>query len=190
MPQPVGDVPRDPIVLYVGSIFTRRRLPDLIAGFARAAATVPAARLVLVGDNRSRPRIDPRRIADAAGVGHAVEWREYVSDDELDALYARARVFALLSDYEGFLMTPLEAFAHGVPAVLLDTGVAREIYGEAAALVDGTPAGVADALVPLLTDADAHAAAVAAGRARLARATWADTADRVMAALEAAADAT
>src|SRR5262249_45035073 len=126
---------RPPVVLFTGSIFTRRHVPELIEAFALAKTRVPDAKLVLVGANRSEPRIDPRAIAAAAGVSNSVDWREYVTDAELESLYAGARVFAFLSDYEGFGMTPLEAIAHGVPPVLLDTPIAREIFGEAAALV-------------------------------------------------------
>ena len=50
-------------------------------------------------------------------------------------LYARASVFAFLSEYEGFGLTPLEALAAGVPPVVLDTPVAREVYGDAAVFV-------------------------------------------------------
>ncbi len=32
--------------------------------------------------------------------------------------------------YEGFGLTPLEAMAHGLPTVVLDTAVAREVYGD------------------------------------------------------------
>jgi glycosyltransferase involved in cell wall biosynthesis len=187
-PDPNHDTPREPVVLYVGSLFTRRRIPDLIRGFAEAATRVPAARLVLVGDNRADPPIDPRALATAAGVGAQVEWRSYVADTELEALYRRARVFAVLSEYEGYLLTPLEAFAHGVPAILLDTPIAREAYGDAATLVSTGPAALAAALVPLLTDDRAHAAAVKAGLARLARSSWSDAGRAVLTALTRAAD--
>jgi glycosyltransferase involved in cell wall biosynthesis len=182
-PDAPDDRPRRPLVLFVGSLFTRRRIPDLIHGFAHAAAHIPEARLVLVGDNRTAPPIDPRALAEAAGVGRQVEWRAYVTDAELDALYREARVFALLSEYEGYLLTPLEAFAHGVPAVLLDTPIAREAYSGAATLVGAGPDAVAAALIPLLGDDGAHATAVAAGRARLARASWPEAARAVLGAL-------
>ena len=51
---------REPLVLFVGSLFNRRRLPDLIAAFARATTAPPDARLVIVGDNRTWPRQDLR----------------------------------------------------------------------------------------------------------------------------------
>jgi len=178
------------LVLFVGSLFNRRRIPELLGGFARAAARVPEARLVLVGDNRTNPRIDPAAIARDLGVADRVEWRAYVPETELQALYGSARVFAFLSDYEGFGMTPFEAMAHGVPPVLLDTPVGREVYGDSARFVRPGPDGIAeiaDALTTLLTDETAHAALVAAGRRRLARGSWRDTAATVLAALEQAA---
>ena len=86
--------------------------------------------------------------------------RQYVSDAELSALYARASAFAFLSEYEGFGLTPLEAMAAGIPVVVLDTEVAREIYGPAAEYVaQPEPDLIAAALERVLVDADrAHAA--------------------------------
>jgi glycosyltransferase involved in cell wall biosynthesis len=188
-PPPVtdGGSSRAPIVLYVGSLFNRRHVAELIAGFARAAAHVPAARLEIIGDNRTRPREDPRLIASRHGIADRVVWREYVSDADLDRAYREARVFALLSDYEGFLITPFEAMAHGVAPVLLDTPVSREIQGGAAALVPLDPAVIGDTLTRLLTDDDAHGELIAAGRAALTRFSWTATAATVRRALERAA---
>jgi glycosyltransferase involved in cell wall biosynthesis len=179
---------RPPVLLFVGSIFTRRHVPELIQAFAQIATRVPDASLVLVGANRSQPRIDPTAIAAAAGVADRVTWREYVTDAELARLYAGARVFAFLSDYEGFGMTPLEAIANGVPPVLLDTPIAREVFGDAARLVPLATDAVAAALVELLTDARANAALAAAGRRALGRYSWAEAAAVVRQALEDAAD--
>ncbi len=126
---------RTPLVLFVGSLFNRRRLPDLIAAFARATAGLPAARLAIVGDDRSWPRQDLPSVARELGVADRVDFMRYVPEAELAGLYARASVFAFLSEYEGFGLTPLEALAAGVPIVVLDTPVAREVYGDAAAYV-------------------------------------------------------
>ena len=174
-------------VLFVGSLFNRRHLPAMIEAFAIAAATVPDARLVIVGDNRTSPRLDPRQIAAGLGVADRVDWREYVDNAELDRLYRSARVFLFLSDYEGFAMTPLEALAHGVPAVLQDTDVSREIYGPAASLVPPQPEAVATALARLLLDDAAHATQLAAGRALLNTFSWSRSASVILRALEEAA---
>jgi glycosyltransferase involved in cell wall biosynthesis len=122
---------RQPIVLFAGSVFNRRRLPDLIAAFATAVKGLPAARLVIVGENRTWPVQDLAAVAVTQGVADRVELRDYVAEEELAALYSRASAFAFLSEYEGFGLTPLEALSAGIPVVVLDTAVAREVYGPA-----------------------------------------------------------
>jgi glycosyltransferase involved in cell wall biosynthesis len=174
------------LILYVGSMFNRRHVPELIDAFARVLARVPHARLVLVGANRTAPYIDPLALAAAGRLSHAVEWREYVDDAELDDLYRRARVFAFLSEYEGFAMTPMEALAHGVPSVLLDTPVAREIYGDAAVLVPLDQAAIAQAIIRLIDDDESRAGVLEAGRTRLAHFSGDRTAVEIRRALEAA----
>ena len=177
---------RSPIVLYVGSLFNRRRVEELMQGFATIASRVPAARLVFVGDNRTSPRIDPHGRARALGISDRFTWRDYVDDAELSQLYASAKVFAFLSDYEGFGIPPLEAIAHGVPAVLLDTEVSREIYADGAMLVSPAPHDIGMALERLLTDTAAHARLLEAGRARLDLFPWSRTADALRTAVEQA----
>jgi glycosyltransferase involved in cell wall biosynthesis len=184
---PASASERDPIVLFVGSLFNRRHIPELIEAFARVVQTRPGARLVLVGANRTNPAVDPHAIAATLGIGHAVDWRAYVDDGELERLYASSRAFAFLSDYEGFAMTPMEALAHGVPSVLIDTPVAREVYGDGAVLVDLDTRAVAAALDGLLQDASRRDATLAAGRRRLGLLSWTRTASTVLQALEAAA---
>jgi glycosyltransferase involved in cell wall biosynthesis len=180
--------PREPLVLYAGSLFNRRRVPDLIAAFALAARSVPAARLVIAGDDRTWPRQDLAAVAAAAGVSGRTELRNYVSDEELSALYGRAAVFAFLSEYEGFGLTPLEALSAGVPAVVLDTPVAREVYGDAVVYVPhGDVEGTAAALHRFLIAPGAPSAGHSAAGAVLARYSWDAAAGRTLARLEEAA---
>jgi glycosyltransferase involved in cell wall biosynthesis len=180
--------PREPVVLYVGSIFNRRRLPDLIAGFGLIARARPDLRLEVVGDDRTFPPQDLAGLAAATGVGAQIALRAYVPQAALDDLYSRARVFAFLSEYEGFGITPLEAMQAGVPVVALETPVAREVYREAALYVRaGDAAGLAEALGRLLDDGPARLRALAAGRAVVSGYSWDRTARQTMAVLEAAA---
>jgi glycosyltransferase involved in cell wall biosynthesis len=171
-----ADGEREPLVLFVGSLFNRRRLPHLIDAFARATREVPQARLAIVGDDRTWPPENLRTIAAWHGVEGRTDFRSYVPDQELAALYAKASVFAFLSEYEGFGLTPLEALAAGVPPVVLDTPVAREVYGDAAVYVGRDDVrGAADAIRILLTSADARARVLSAAPAVLSRYSW-DTA--------------
>ena len=186
--EPVSPWTKSPerLVLYVGSMFNRRHVPDLIDAFAKVRERVPDARLVLVGANRSAPHVDPVALAASHHLQHAVEWREYVDDTALDHLYRRARVFAFLSEYEGFAMTPMEALAYGVPSVLLDTPVSREIYGDAAVRVPLDQTAIVDAIIRLMDDDASRTAALEAGRERLRRFSGERTATEIRRALEAA----
>jgi glycosyltransferase involved in cell wall biosynthesis len=178
-----GAVP--PRVLFVGSIFNRRHVPDLIRAFAPIARAHPDASLDIVGDNRSYPHQELRRTIAAEQVDAHVRWRQYVSDAELKDLYSQARAFAFLSEYEGLGLTPLEALAAGVPPVLLDTAVARESCGSAALYVKPNDHGaVTGALSSLLFDPEVRDRLLASAPAELSKFNWPRAARETLAVLE------
>jgi glycosyltransferase involved in cell wall biosynthesis len=185
---------REPMVLFVGSIFERRHVDTLIDVFVSHVATrLPDCRLEIVGENRlhrashlaAALQSCPTEIADR------VSFRSYVDEDTLADLYRRASVFAFLSEYEGFGFTPLEALAAGVPAVVLDTPVAREVYGGAARYVDAihSPEPLATALLELLTNSAARQVVLGEADSVLARYDWQKTATLTLRAIEEAAGA-
>jgi glycosyltransferase involved in cell wall biosynthesis len=179
---------REPLVLYVGSLFNRRHIPELIEGFSRLAAMHPTARLEIVGDNRTLPPIDVDALIAQSSVGDRIRMRAYVSDAELSSLYARASAFVFVSEYEGFGLTPLEAMAGGIPVVVLDTEIAREIYGPAAVYVARPePSLIATALARVLGDATERHQLLAAGRAQSERYSWEECARRTLQVLLACA---
>jgi glycosyltransferase involved in cell wall biosynthesis len=177
-----------PLVLYVGSIFNRRHVPELIHGFALLARRHPGARLTIVGDNRTMPRVDVSGLIATSGVSNRIRLREYISDEELASLYADASTFAFLSDYEGFGFTPLEALAVGVPPVVLDTEVAREVYGPSAIYVaEPKPELIAGALEMILSNQSERQRILAAAPGVLARYSWRECAHRTLQVLLACA---
>jgi glycosyltransferase involved in cell wall biosynthesis len=185
-----GDVEarRDGLVLYVGSIFNRRHVPDLIRAFAPIAHRHAAAALHLAGDDRTFPREDLPGLIAREGLAERVQWHRYATDAEVHALYSSARAFAFLSDYEGLGLTPLEALDAGVPPVLLDTAVARESCGDAALYVErGDIAATTHALERLLFDDSTRQRLLAAAPAVLARYSWPRAARDTLAVLEGCA---
>lgn len=89
-----------------------------------------------------------------------------VDDAQLPALVAGAEVFAFPSIKEGFGLAPLEALAAGVPLVVSDLPVFREIFRDAASYAIG-PADLARQLrAAPRTDRSAR------GRALAATYTW------------------
>ena len=172
-------------VLFVGSVFNRRHVPDLVRSFAMVARRRPRASLDIVGDDRTHPREDLEGVIRAESIEGRIHWHRYVPENQLGGLYARARVFAFLSEYEGLGLTPLEALAVGVPPVLLDTPVAREGCGNAALYVPpGDLAGTARALEELLVDSSTRARLLAAAPAVLAKYSWSRAAADTLALIE------
>jgi len=172
---------RENIVLYAGSLFNRRHIPELIEGFARLARKRADVRLEIVGDNRTAPRADIDGLAAASGAGDRIALRAYVPDRELAALYGRARAFVFLSEYAGFGCTPRGALGAGIPVAVLDTPAAREIYGSAALYVERPePRLIEAALERILGDEAERGRILAAAGDTLARYSWRTCAAQVL----------
>jgi glycosyltransferase involved in cell wall biosynthesis len=183
--RPAGGSRRDgaPRVLYVGSIFNRRHVPDLVRAIARLARTHPDVSLDIVGDNRTFPHENLEDEIAGSGEGR-VRWHRYASNEQLLELYSRAHAFAFLSEYEGLGTTPLEALAAAVPPVVADTEVARETYGDAALYVPvGDIGRTAEALELVLFDEATRARIGAAAPVTLAKFDWARAARETLAVL-------
>ena len=178
------DGPRSPSILFVGSVFNRRHVPELIRAFAHIARQHPDTQLQIVGDNRTAPHVDLAAVANATGVADRVHIRSYVPDNELRALYAESAAFVFLSEYEGFGLTPLEALAAGVPVVLLDTPVAREVCDTAAVYVPrADPLLIADGMRSVLFDSRERDRILNAAPRVLQRYSWSACARTVLAVL-------
>jgi glycosyltransferase involved in cell wall biosynthesis len=187
LPRPAG-VEREPLVLFVGSVFNRRHVPELMAAVSRLLPHIRALRLAIVGDNRTHPRQDLVGEADALDIRSRLELTDYAGDEHLAVLYARASVFVFVSDYEGFGLTPLEALAAGVPPIVADTAVAHETCGDAAVYVPpGDVRSLASAIRALLVDPNARARVMEAAPAVLARYSWERAAADTLEVLERAA---
>jgi glycosyltransferase involved in cell wall biosynthesis len=184
---------REPIVLFVGSIFNRRHVDALVRAFATVVAPrVAGSRLEIVGENRSYPRMHLERTVtlQSLDVQRRIAIRSYVDEQTLADLYARAAVFAYPSEYEGFGLTPLEALAAGVVPVVLDTPVASEIFGPAARYVaNRSPleTRLGEAIAQALTSETVRDDVLRHAPSVLARYVWEKTAAATLAALDEAA---
>ncbi|MEU9339654.1 MSMEG_0565 family glycosyltransferase [Streptomyces sp. NPDC048278] len=167
-------------VLTVGGIEPRKGSLDLLEAYALLRAGHPGVRLVVAGGETLFDYRDYRARWDARAAELGVEpvLLGPVPDDRLPALVAAADAFAFPSRKEGFGLAAMEALAAGVPLVVRDLPVLREVFGPAARFAT-TPAHLAAALGRALTVEDP--ARRAAGRELAAAHTWAEAARRHLA---------
>lgn len=123
-----------------------------------------------------------RSLADRLGVRDRVRFLAWVSDEELDALYASATCFVLPSLIEGFGLPVLEAMARGVPVACSDRPALPEVAGDAALLFDPTDQeGVTESVRRLLVDAELRETLSARGLERARQFSWRRTAEATLA---------
>jgi glycosyltransferase involved in cell wall biosynthesis len=162
--------PGDPVALFVGRVNREKGVELLLSAFARAAASVPSARLVLVGAVYEPRWL--RGILAASGVADRVVVTGQLAPDDVAAAYATASVFAFpsLTDTQGLVLQ--EAALAGVPVLLADAQLHRTgVLGDTALLADPSPDAFGEALGRLLADPDLARAAGARARERAAQHT-------------------
>ena len=132
---------RGSLIISVGTLAPVKRHDLLIDAFARIASRMDAT-LCILGEGTERGALESQ--IQRLGLLGRVLLAGYVADPSL--WYARANLFALTSDHEGFGNVIVEALDHGVPVVSTDCPSGpREILqdGKYGTLV---PVGDVDAL--------------------------------------------
>ncbi|MFI5183100.1 MAG: glycosyltransferase family 4 protein [Vicinamibacteria bacterium] len=168
---------RGPLLVSVGSILNRRRLPTLLRAVRLLTKSHPRIVLDVVGENRTHPLLDLAALVADLDLQAHVRLSGFVTEEELRARYAAADVAVYLSEYEGFGLPVIEAMARGLPVVTSARAATGELFAGAALLADPGDAGaVAEAIGQVLDDPARAAALVASGRALVSRLTWAKAA--------------
>lgn len=173
--------------LFVGTLEPRKGIDVLLAAWHQAAAaTDDGPWLVLAGGLGWKTA--ELEAALSAAAERRVRHFGYLPEDQLAALFAGAEWLVFPSRYEGFGLPAVEAMAAGVPLLLADLPVLRELAGDAALYAPPADAAAWAALL-------ARAGGDAALRAEYARRSrergrlfdWRQTAAETAAVFRAAA---
>ncbi|MEE9274300.1 MAG: glycosyltransferase family 4 protein [bacterium] len=142
-----------PTLLSVRRLVRRMGLDLLIRAMVPIRAAAPDARLVLAGRGPARESLE--RLAARLGVGDAVVFAGFVSEEDLPDYYRGADLFVLPTrTLEGYGVATLEALASGTPVVGTPGGATPEILGplNADLLAEAaTPEAIAAAALRWLT---------------------------------------
>ncbi|MGI8594614.1 MAG: glycosyltransferase family 4 protein [Solirubrobacteraceae bacterium] len=178
----------EPFFLFVGKLSGRRNVPLLVDAFAelkRRRADVPH-KLLLIGMDVHG--LDVRSRARDLGLGDAMVHHEYISDDDLVALYNAAEAYVTPSAYETTSLPALESQVSRTPVITIDTPGMREITGGAAVLIPRLEVReLAEAMERTATDGDLRARLADEGARSVARFTWQRSSTDTLDVLEEAA---
>lgn len=164
-----------PYAYYPAQSWPHKNHLGLVRALARIRAEGgPAIRLVCSGRRTGEFAASE---AEAARLDVALRHVGFVDTRRMVALYRGARLLVFPSLFEGWGLPITEAMSLGVPIAAARSTCIPEQLGDAGVLFDpADPADIARAVCALWEDATLRERCVAAGRARVARYTWAATA--------------
>jgi len=165
-----------PYVLAVARVEARKNL----AHTARAVASLPDLRLVLIGGQGFGGEAIAAQDLEPLRAQGRLDWRPAVAADELRRLYRGALALLAPSWEEGFGIPLLEAMGLGLPVITSDRSANAEVVGSAGALVDPARWEESAHWLARLRDEPALRADLRErGLARAAEFRWADVAGRL-----------
>jgi glycosyltransferase involved in cell wall biosynthesis len=143
---------REPVILFVGYLITRKGVRYLLEALPTVLAALPHFRAVLIGDGPEETAL--RQQAVALGIGERVEFLGFLPQDQVRQWMQRATVFVLPSLEEGQGVVLLEALASSLPVVASRVdGIQEVVTSDVGLLAEpAQPQALAAALLALLQE--------------------------------------
>lgn len=127
----------DKFILYVGTLQPRKNIPQLIEAFSRIKGKLENFKLVICG-NKKAHNYD-KRIENSIKTNNLendVIFPGFIDEEDKQAVYRLAQVFAFPSFYEGFGIPLLEAMSQKVPIIASSIPSLKEVSGDSALYFD------------------------------------------------------
>jgi glycosyltransferase involved in cell wall biosynthesis len=116
-----GELDERPTIAFAGRLLWEKGVDILLDGFARVAARLPQARLLIAGDGPERNALSSQ--IDRLGLASKVTLLGHVSREELESRFAHAWVQAVPSRWEEpFGLVAAEALMRGTAVIASNTG--------------------------------------------------------------------
>lgn len=110
---------KENIILFSGTLYKGKGYQDLINAFALIATKYPDWKVVFAGNGEIA---EGEALAKSLGIEKQTEFTGWISGEEKDSLFRKARIFCLPSYAEGFPMAVLDAWAYGLPVITTPVG--------------------------------------------------------------------
>jgi glycosyltransferase involved in cell wall biosynthesis len=162
----------EPIILFLSRLIPRKGADILIEAFAQACPE--SGRLVIAGPEGEYGYVATlKRRAVDLGVAQRVLFTGPIFDEEKDAVFADASIFALPSRYENFANVVAEAIAYNIPVVVTPfCGIHSLVGGRAGLIVPPEKEALAGALSSLIQNKSLFTQLQAGCREVVAQLSW------------------
>jgi glycosyltransferase involved in cell wall biosynthesis len=174
-------------IAFLGALEPRKNVPNLIRGWAQAAAGLPDPPvLVLAGSGGWDDEFDAAMAS--VPLGLRVLRPGYLRWSSLPGFFGGALLVALPSKGEGFGLPVLEAMACGAPVLTTRLSSLPEVGGDAVAYTEPDAAGIGRSLRELIEDPAQRKFLADAAYERSRDFSWAASAEAHLAAYQRAVD--
>ena len=176
-------------LLYIGSIFNRRHLPEIICSFKEVANDFPDYQLLIIGKNHTSPWINLEHLIETMNreIGRdLIVWKKYLDSQDLSYIYNGADLLVWLSDYEGFGLPVLEAMACGTPVLTTKSTSLAEIAADSALFIKDNKdiKAIQEEMHKGLTDKKIRQELIEKGFKRVEDFSWSKCAEKTLEALQ------
>jgi glycosyltransferase involved in cell wall biosynthesis len=114
-------------LIFVGRLVAQKGISTLLESLA-CMATRSDFRMTIVGDGPLRGEMVAR--IDELGIANRIEWKGWVTLDELRGLYRQHHALVLTSNFEGMASVMLQAMASGCAVISTDVFGARDVLAQ------------------------------------------------------------
>lgn len=122
-----------PVIVSVGRLIPEKNHKILIKALPAVQSTYPDVNMVLVGDGELRG--DLEQLAEQLDVSESVTITGWIDHLEVGAILNNSDIYAMPSEHEGMGIALVEAMFAGLPVLLSDIPVFREVAGDTAVYV-------------------------------------------------------
>lgn len=169
-------------VLFVGTLQPRKNIKRLIEAFSKLSEK--GMKLIIVG-KKGWMYEEILEAPKKFGVEDKVNFLDFVTDEELSALYKNALCIVLPSLYEGFGLPVLEAMQNGCPVITSNISSLPEAGGDAALYFDPLDVDdIADKIQKVISNKKLRTDMIEKGYKQIKKFSWEKTAKQTLEALE------
>ena len=171
---------KDTVILFVGMNFELKGLEKLILSVAAVKSRRPSARLrlLVVGKGNERKF---KRVAGDCGIAADVIFTGIWQED-IEKVYLASDIFSMLSDFDTFGMTVLEAMSASLPVIISENVGAKDLVQEGinGCIVKNDDIGLISSKMEMMLDERLRVAMAAEAHKEAMKHTWDGVAEKVL----------